>query len=354
MPRLTEEQRIYCVEELIKTGSIVGTKRKLKTAFGVEVSRPALRALLKKWKTTGTTENLNKKNSGRRRSARNEETIDTVKARIADPTVSLRKLVGQVGISIGSLHTIMKKDLGLKPYKMLEAQELKRGDQKKRWDFCKKVKGMISSKELDPGNIIFTDESHVYLTSSPNKQNTRLWLSKKPEIRSQVPLHSEKVTVWCGFNAKKVFGPFFYEDSETEKAVTVTKERYTDMLAQIFLEESESVDSGTVFQQDGAPAHTSRMAMEFLKNRFPTRVISKNSDFLWPPRSPDLNPLDFFFWGFMKQKIKEANPRSLDEIKTSIASFVNSITEEMLQRVNRQFCSRVTRCIQARGGLFEA
>ena len=118
MPHLTEEHRIYCVEELIKTGSIVGTKMKLKTAFEVEVSRPALRALLKKWQTTGTTKNQNKKNAGRRRSARNEETIDTVKARIADPTVSLRKLLGQVGILKGSLHTIMKRDLGLKPYKM--------------------------------------------------------------------------------------------------------------------------------------------------------------------------------------------------------------------------------------------
>ena len=78
MPRLTEEHRIYCVEELIKTDLIVGTKRKLKTAFGIEVSRPALRALLKKWQTKGTTKNQNKKNSGRRRSARNEETIDTI------------------------------------------------------------------------------------------------------------------------------------------------------------------------------------------------------------------------------------------------------------------------------------
>ena len=95
MPRLTEEHPIYCVEELIKTGSIVGTKRKLKTAFGIEVSRPAFRPLLKKWQTKGTTKNQNKKNSGRRRSARNEETIDAVKARIADPTVSLRKLVSR-------------------------------------------------------------------------------------------------------------------------------------------------------------------------------------------------------------------------------------------------------------------
>ena len=176
---------------------------------------------------------------------------------------------------------------------------------------------MIQSGELDPGNIIFSDESHVYLHSSPNKQNSRQWLAQKPDTRSSVPLHSQKVTVWCGFNSRKVFGPYFYEDSESGKAVTVTKERYTEMLAQIFPEDSEDVDSEAIFQQDGAPAHTSRMAMEFLSNRFPNRLISKNSDFMmWPPRSPDLNPLDFFFWGFMKQKVHEGSPRSLGKVKT--------------------------------------
>ena len=173
------------------------------------------------------------------------------------------------------------------------------------------------------------------------------------KISSSVPFIQKKWQFGADLMPKK-FSDLFLWRVRNRKSRDITKEWYTDMLTQIFPEDSESVDSSTVFQQDGAPAHTSRMAMEFLKNRFPNRLISKNSDFLWPPRSLDLNPLDFFFWGFMKQKIKEANPRSLDEIKTSIASFVNSITEEMLQRVNRQFCSRVTRCIQARGGLFEA
>lgn len=248
MARLTEEQRIFTIEEMLKTNSNVATRRKLRTKYDIKVSSKTILALMRKWKKNGTIKNLNKTNSGRRRSARTEETIENVKARITTgPSASLRKLAAETGLSKDSIHTILKKDLGLKPYKIQESQELLVGDQKTRLDFCKKVKSMIQSGELDPGNIIFSDESHVYLHSSPNKQNSRQWLAQKPDTRSSVPLHSQKVTVWCGFNSRKVFGPYFYEDSESGKAVTVTKERYTEMLAQIFPEDSEDVDSEAIF-----------------------------------------------------------------------------------------------------------
>ena len=133
----------------------------------------------------------------------------------------------------------------------------------------------------------------------------------------------------------------------------MTKERYTEMLIQMFPENSNETDSQLIFQQDGAPPHTSRMAMDWLKNRFPDRLISSKSNFIWPPRSPDLNPLDFFFWAYMKQKIHESSPRNLEDVKNLIREFVNSISEELLQRVTAQFCSRVNRCIEAKGGLFE-
>ena len=70
------------------------------------------------------------------------------------------------------------------------------------------------------------------------------------------------------------------------------------MLTGIFPEDSEDVNSRTVFMQDGAPAHTSRMAMDWLEDRFPGRLISNKSDFMqWPPRSPDLNPVGFLLVG---------------------------------------------------------
>ena len=65
------------------------------------------------------------------------------------------------------MHLILKKDLHLKPYKIQEAQELKEGDDESRLAFCLQVMDMIQSEELKIGDIIFTDESHIYQKSSP-------------------------------------------------------------------------------------------------------------------------------------------------------------------------------------------
>ena len=46
-------------------------------------------------------------------------------------------------------------------------------------------------------------------------------------------------------------------------------------------------------QEDGAMCHTSGETVGFLRTKFPGRVIYRNGDYNWPPRSCDLTPLDF-------------------------------------------------------------
>jgi len=45
-------------------------------------------------------------------------------------------------------------------------------------------------------------------------------------------------------------------------------------------------------------AHRSKMAMEWLMDRFPEKLISLKSEFT--SRSPELIPLHFYLWGYMK------------------------------------------------------
>ena len=49
------------------------------------------------------------------------------------------------------------------------------------------------------------------------------------------------------------------------------------------------------FQQDGCPAHNTRIVANFLTNTFEDRWIGKNGPIRWPARSPDLSPNDFFY-----------------------------------------------------------
>ena len=41
----------------------------------------------------------------------------------------------------------------------------------------------------------------------------------------------------------------------------------------------------------------------FLDATFPNRWIGRDGPTPWPPRSPDITPLDFFLWGYVKDKV---------------------------------------------------
>ena len=55
--------------------------------------------------------------------------------------------------------------------------------------------------------------------------------------------------------------------------------------------------------QDGAPCHSRREVTARLTELFGDRVIAMNRAVEWPARSPDLTPLDFFLWGYLKSKV---------------------------------------------------
>jgi hypothetical protein len=53
------------------------------------------------------------------------------------------------------------------------------------------------------------------------------------------------------------------------------------------------------FMHDGDPPHFSITVREFLDNMYPVRWIGRGGSTAWPPRSPDLNPFDFYLWGHL-------------------------------------------------------
>ncbi|GFX38244.1 uncharacterized protein TNCV_3838401 [Trichonephila clavipes] len=57
------------------------------------------------------------------------------------------------------------------------------------------------------------------------------------------------------------------------------------------------------FQHEGAPAHFCGPVRDWLDIAFPGRWIGRQGPVLWPPRSPDLTPLDFFLWGHLEELV---------------------------------------------------
>jgi len=102
------------------------------------------------------------------------------------------------------------------------------------------------------------------------------------------------------------------------------------------------------FQQDGATAHTAMETMDMLRMNFP-RVISRFGDVPLPPRSPDLTPLDFFLFGYLKGKVYIDKPNNLQEFKLKINQEISKITPENLNAVMNSIIKRVRLCLTNNG-----
>jgi hypothetical protein len=101
------------------------------------------------------------------------------------------------------------------------------------------------------------------------------------------------------------------------------------------------------FQQDNAPPHKSKKTRPHLEKLFNKKIIP------YPPRSPDLTPLDYYLWGHMKEMVYKDNPQTIDELKTSITSAIQNINPEIPKRVFNNMNKRAQMCINAQGGHFE-
>jgi len=54
-----------------------------------------------------------------------------------------------------------------------------------------------------------------------------------------------------------------------------------------------------VFQQDGAPAYRVRDTVTMLQRETPEFIPPE----MWPPNSPDLNPVDYRIWGMLQERV---------------------------------------------------
>ena len=95
------------------------------------------------------------------------------------------------------------------------------------------------------------------------------------------------------------------------------------------------------FQQDGASPHTARNVVAWLEETFGENFISFKTGNVWPPHSPDLSPLDFYLWGYLKDRVYTPPPETLAELKTAIRREIRGITPETCASVISNFHHRL-------------
>ena len=75
-----------------------------------------------------------------------------------------------------------------------------------------------------------------------------------------------------------------------------------------------------IFQQDGAPAHRAKETVKLLKTATPDFMPPT----LWPPNSPDINPVDYKIWGSLQERAYRRQIKML--MSCAIALWMNGIS----------------------------
>jgi len=356
MAPYTSEQKAFVCEAFVKNNdSYIATIRKFRNQFKLKSNdkvpdRKTVKDWVKKFRETGST--LNKKPPGKPKQVRTPRKIEKVrKAFVKSPTRSVNKHASSLGISQTSVRRILHEDLSMHPYKLVVAQKLNPADHPRRKLFAEKLLSAFENEEIPLHNLLITDEAHFYLSGHVNHQNCRFWATENPEIIHEKPLHDPYVTVWAGVASFGIIGPYFFE--ERNQPVRVNKDRYIDMIKNFVIPELKKKRkfSLTWFQQDGATPHTAKKTIAFLKQAFKERIISIHSgnDIQWSPRSPDLSTCDYFLWGYLKSRVYENKPRSLQQLKQNIREEIKKISKELCHRAFENFEKRLRECIRCDG-----
>ena len=253
-----------------------------------------------------------------------------------NPFVSAAKVKEHLNLDI-SVRTVrhrLAKDLQFKTRVPLKKPLLTAKQIKARLAFCAKYKQWTPEQWKQ---VLFSDES-TFMQFRDVSKLVRVPEGVSPlnnKYTKKVVKHSPSVMVWGCFGYNGRGSLYFLEKGEKMNAA-----KYLAML-QEKLPPFMTILSCTVFQQDGAPCHTAKTVMKWLKSKYD--VLD------WPGNFPDLNPIENL-WLILKDKVASKQPKSMDDLKRIIVQcWSQEITVEYCQNLIMSMPKRIENVIKNKG-----
>ena len=192
--------------------------------------------------------------------------------------------------------------------------------------------------------ICFSDEHFVNI----NDHGTRLqWATCIEDVEPRIHQDTRNIPnfqFWAAFGKDWRSELFILpvKDEETGKGWRMNGERYckeclTPAFAKVMKERN------FIFMQDGARAHTSCVAKDHLDKLKIERI--KN----WPPRSPDLNPIEQV-WALVNAKIQELCPLTMADLVDCTQKVWKAIPVETLNNFQASFLAKCKNVVKFEKG----
>ena len=102
-----------------------------------------------------------------------------------------------------------------------------------------------------------------------------------------------------------------------------------------------------VFMQDGARTHTANETVRFLNQQRYLTLLQPN---MWPPNSPDLNPVDYCVWSALEQNVYRGRTfENTTELKETILQEWEALPQAVINNAIDGLRSRVRLVIAENG-----
>lgn len=269
---------------------------------------------------------------------------------VENPHVSVRQIARHLVLNKSSVWRIIQRHK-FHPYHVQLVQELDANDFQRRLHFCLWANDKLLENPLFFDNVLFSDEATFHKNGYVNLHNFHYYATENPNfIRPLDHQHRWSLNVWAGILGNQILGPYFFDENVNAMSyldfLRINLEDYLDELPLNLFEH-------IWFQQDGAPAHYSNAVRAYLNDRFPEKWIGRGGPVAWPPRSPDLTKLDFFLWGFVKDKVYQSPPTTKEDMKVRIRNAIREVEVDILRNVSESLKKRIAMCILQNGGYIE-
>jgi hypothetical protein len=275
--------------------------------------------------------------------------IDVLACVEANPNVSSRQIEQDIDVPRRTALNILQKNK-YRPYKIHINQHLYPQDFEKRRSFCRWYIEKCRDSEKFKHNVIWTDEVRITSDGLFNRHNNHHWSIENPyATTTRLRQGRFGLNVSCFLVKDRVYY-YIYDDN-------LTANRYIEVLENnlrnVFEGIPENEHCDLWFQQDGAPAHNARIVRQYLSIRFPNRWIGTHGPINWPPRSPDITPMDFFLMGFLKEDIYKQQNGSLEELRRNTENAFRKLSRIHVRNAINSIERRCNFCIRQNGEHFQ-
>lgn len=232
------------------------------------------------------------------------------------------------------------KEAGLGAIEKPKKPLLSEASRRKRLAFAKRHQHWTID---DWRRVVWSDETKINRFCSDGRRWA--WIRNGEEIQTK---HA-KLTVKHGGGNIKIWSCITYDGvgwlSHIEDTMdsVLYKNILEDELTKT-LEFYHLKNNNSIFQHDNDPKHTSKLVQEWLsKQKFSTLV--------WPPQSPDLNPIEHM-WAWLKGRLNEYETaaKGMNDLFDRVGETWYKFTKEECRRVIDTMPERCQAVLRAKGG----